>query len=116
MGNVIGQRIAGVETGITTRLAASRFDGSAQRHFLDIDKIGVIAQCRQTRDATPALVFHIGDSRSDLPLFGKVGFAVTQNSSAQARAAAHVALDSDKLYEIPTQVPGLLDLPAQPQS
>lgn len=41
----------------------------------------------------------IGDSRSDLPLFGEVGLAVAFNADRSARALAHAQVDSNDLSD-----------------
>ncbi|HUN49669.1 MAG TPA: HAD-IB family phosphatase [Candidatus Sulfotelmatobacter sp.] len=45
-------------------------------------------------------VAHVGDSLSDLPTFAAVGKAIAINATANARAAAHHALDTDNLCEV----------------
>jgi phosphoserine phosphatase len=42
----------------------------------------------------------VGDSRSDLPLFARVGLSIALNADEQARAAADVVLDSDDLRDV----------------
>ena len=47
----------------------------------------------------------IGDSRSDIPLFGAVGFSIALNATPDARAVATVAIDTDDLADILTLIP-----------
>ena len=54
----------------------------AERHGLSLD------QCAA-----------IGDSRSDLPLFGEVGLAIAFNADQPARALAHAQVDSNDLSD-----------------
>jgi phosphoserine phosphatase len=42
----------------------------------------------------------IGDSRSDLPLFGEVGLAIAFNAEEKARAIAHARIDSSDLRTV----------------
>jgi phosphoserine phosphatase len=48
----------------------------------------------------------IGDSRSDIPLFQHVGLAIAFNGSEAARAAAHVAVDSQDICDVLTYLTG----------
>jgi len=50
----------------------------------------------------------VGDSRSDLPLFGAVGFSVALNGTQAANAAASVAIQTDNLADVLGLIPGLL--------
>jgi phosphoserine phosphatase len=83
------------------------FTGEVASDFTENDKpIFVQAVC-QSLGITMAEVFHIGDSRSDLPLFRHVGFSVALNANQQARDAADIALDSDTLLAVLDLIPGL---------
>ena len=44
-----------------------------------------------------AEVVAVGDSRSDIPLFGKVGLAIALNATQAACEAAHLSLDGQDL-------------------
>jgi len=44
-----------------------------------------------------AEVAAVGDSRSDIPLFRKVGLAIALNATPKAREAAHIALEGNDL-------------------
>jgi phosphoserine phosphatase len=52
-------------------------------------------------------VFHVGDSRSDIPLFGAAGYSVALNASREAAESAQVALEADSLLEVLGVIPGL---------
>lgn len=52
-------------------------------------------------------VFHLGDSRSGIPLFNVAGFSIAFNADASARSAASVSIDSNSLLDILSIIPGL---------
>lgn len=85
-----------------------RYTGEVSRHFDEHDKRRfIINQCRDLGvDGSNA--FFIGDSRSDLPTFGFVGFSVALNASNPARAIASLAIDSRSLLEAVRFVPGVM--------
>ena len=79
------------------------------KHFDEFDKLEFVkAYCAEKRIPL-SQVFAIGDSRSDIPLFGAVGFSVALNATAAAKAAAAAAIETDDLHEILRVVPGLVD-------
>lgn len=91
-----------------TQDAHGRFTGRVAKDFEDADKIHFVdAFCRASGSAL-SQVFHVGDSRSDLLLFEKVGFAVALNATPAARARAHVAMDGESLFDVLPLIPGLL--------
>jgi phosphoserine phosphatase len=49
----------------------------------------------------------VNNGRSDIPLFGQVGFAVALNATPQAKAAASLSVDTNWLPEILQVVPDL---------
>jgi phosphoserine phosphatase len=42
----------------------------------------------------------VGDSRLDVPLFSRVGYAIALNATPDARAAAHSCLDTEDLTDV----------------
>jgi phosphoserine phosphatase len=52
-------------------------------------------------------VFHVGDSRSDIPLFNTAGFSIAFNADVAARSAASVSIESNSLLDILSIIPGL---------
>ncbi|MBO0514199.1 HAD family hydrolase [Streptomyces beijiangensis] len=81
-------------------IADGRFTGRVAQHFDEYDKRDfALAQARELGLA-PHSCAAVGDSRSDLPLFAKVGLSVAFNSSADARAAATVAVDDHDLRSV----------------
>jgi len=84
------------------------YTGEVAEHFDELDKRKfMIKQCRDMAISTSE-VFYIGDSRSDIPTFGLVGFSIALNANAPARAAASRAINSRSLLEAVGLVPGLL--------
>ena len=59
----------------------------------------VSAYCAR-HDIDMAQCVAVGNSRSDIPLFGAVGLAIALNATADANAAAHIALNTDDLTEL----------------
>jgi phosphoserine phosphatase len=52
-------------------------------------------------------VVAVGDARSDIPLFGAVGFSVALNATPVAQAAASISLRSDRLPDVLAVIPRL---------
>lgn len=83
------------------------FTGEVESHFTEHDKPVFVNQLCASMGIDLSQVFHVGDSVSDLPLFGVAGFSVALNANRQARAAASVSLDSDSLWGVIEVVPGM---------
>ena len=81
--------------------------GRVSKYFDEFDKANFVKTYCEQRRIRMSQVFAIGDSRSDIPLFGAVGFSAALNASAAAKSAASVALDSDDLSEVLKIIPGL---------
>ena len=81
-------------------------DGRVSRHFDLNDKASWVATWCDEHGTDLAQVAAVGDSRSDVPLFGVVGFSIALNGTDAARAAADVELDTDDLRDV---LPLLLD-------
>jgi phosphoserine phosphatase len=80
--------------------ADGRLTGMVERYFNEHDKVNwVETQCRQ-RGIGIKECAAVGDSRSDVPLFGRVGFSIALNGTPEARAAATVTVDADTLTAI----------------
>jgi phosphoserine phosphatase len=82
--------------------------GQVSKHFDEFDKLEFVKGYCAERQIPLSQVFAVGDSRSDIPLFGAVGFAVALNATVQAKAAASVAIESDDLSDVLRAVPGLM--------
>jgi phosphoserine phosphatase len=60
---------------------------------------GIEEWCREHGHSL-AEVTAVGDSRSDVPLFEQAGYAIALNATADARALADVAVDTDQLSAV----------------
>jgi len=83
------------------------FTGEVESHFTEDDKLAFVDSFCSARGIRMSDVFHVGDSRSDVPLFGAVGYSVALNASRQAAESAHVALEADSLLGVLGVIPGL---------
>ena len=80
-----------VRGGVFTGVALGSCDEYGKRDFAK----GLAEQHGLSLDRCAA----IGDSRSDLPLFGEVGLAIAFNADRDTRAHAHVQIDSIDLSD-----------------
>jgi phosphoserine phosphatase len=76
------------------------FSGTVSRYFDEHDKLRFVEEWCAERDIALADVAAVGDSRSDLPLFGRVGRSVALNATPDARAAASTVIDTDDLRDV----------------
>jgi phosphoserine phosphatase len=74
--------------------------GKVKKHFEAEEKIDFLQSFCLPRGIDLEQCVAVGDSRSDIPLFGKVGLAIALNATADAEAAAHVALRTADLRDI----------------
>jgi phosphoserine phosphatase len=79
------------------------------KNFDEFDKRAFVRSYCADRQIPMSRVFAVGDSRSDIPLFGAVGFSVALNATPTAIAAASVAIQTDDLTDVLKLVPGLLE-------
>ncbi len=107
---VLAQRCGfAAASGVTMQTNANGLlTGEVARHFEEEDKVEFARSLCRERNIDLSNVFAVGDARSDLPLFAAVGFSVALNATAQARAAASIALDDSHLNSVLAHVPGLL--------
>jgi phosphoserine phosphatase len=82
--------------------------GHVSKQFDEFDKLAFVNRYCAERQIPLSQVFAVGDSRSDLPLFGAVGFSVALNATEAAKAAASIAIESDDLSDVLGAVPGLM--------
>ncbi|HEY6307886.1 MAG TPA: HAD family phosphatase [Candidatus Angelobacter sp.] len=77
-----------------------RLTGRIRRYFDEHDKLAFV----EKHCAEQGLSLHdcvaVGDSRSDIPLFKRVGLAIALNATREARDAAHICLESEDLSEV----------------
>ena len=77
------------------------------RHFDKYDKRDFVVEHCRRRDIDLSTCIAVGDSHSDVPLFGAVGFSVALNASVDAKAVASVSVNSGTLIDIFSAIPGL---------
>lgn len=70
------------------------------RHFDEHDKLRFVEDYCGKLGIPISRCVAVGDSRSDVPLFGAVGLAVALNATPAARAAAEVRLEADDISAI----------------
>jgi phosphoserine phosphatase len=82
--------------------------GRVAKYFEEFDKLAFVRTYCAERQIPLSGVFAVGDARSDIPLFGAVGFSVALNATSVAQAAASVAVETNDLNEVLAVIPGLL--------
>jgi phosphoserine phosphatase len=87
-------------SGAEMELEGSLLSGTKFRHFDEEDKLRFVECWCTGHGYQLADVAAIGDSRSDVPLFQKVGTAIALNATSDAKAAADHILDTDDLRDI----------------
>lgn len=80
--------------GTEMAVADGRLLGTVTCYFDAADFVEEV--CERGRVSVPDAAA-VGDSRSDLPMFRRVGFSITLNADAGTRAAATTAIDTDDL-------------------
>jgi len=83
------------------------FTGEVESDFTEEDKPEFVGLLCSARGIHMSEVFHVGDSRSDLPLFNAVGYSVALNATQEAVESARVALETDSLLDVLRVIPGL---------
>jgi phosphoserine phosphatase len=83
------------------------FSGEVKSDFHETDKPPFVSDYCRKNSIKMGEVFHVGDSRSDIPLFNVVGFSVALNGDYSAISAASVSIESDSLMDILSLIPGL---------
>jgi len=83
------------------------FTGEVESDFSEYDKPLFVSRLCNALDISMSEVFHIGDSRSDIPLFRVVGFSVALNANQQAKENAKTALETESLLDVIHVIPGL---------
>lgn len=83
-----------------------RLTGKVTAHFGEVDKPRYVESYGREHGIGLDQCVAIGDSRSDLPLFAAVGHAIALNATADARQAAHTAVDTDDLRDVLPHIGG----------
>ncbi|HEV3094938.1 MAG TPA: HAD family phosphatase [Solirubrobacteraceae bacterium] len=73
--------------------------GTVTRYFDEFDKARFVEEWCTSNGYLMSQVAAVGDSRSDVPLFERVGISIALNATPDARAAATHALDTDDLRD-----------------
>ncbi len=76
--------------------------GEVTRYFDEHDKVRFVEEWCEDNGFSMNQVAAVGDSRSDVPLFGRVGKSIALNATPDARAAATHVLDTDDLCDVLT--------------
>lgn len=77
-----------------------QFTGKVEKDFEDFDKPLFVQAYAEQRGFSLSQCVAIGDSRSDIPMFRKVGVAIALNATGQARGEADFSIDTKDLTEI----------------
>jgi phosphoserine phosphatase len=86
--------------GTELAVADGRFTGAVARHCAAGDKADFVESVCERHAVPLSRAAAVGDSRSDLPMFERVGFSIALNADSAARAAATTALDTDDLRDV----------------
>lgn len=96
-------------SGITLEFDTNgRATGRVRQHVSEEDKAAFLIREARRHDFGTHQVFHVGDSRSDVPAFRAVGFSVALNATPRAKAAASAQVDTQSLMRALSVIPGLL--------
>jgi phosphoserine phosphatase len=99
---IIGDRFGlAAASGVVMGLDADgKLSGRVDSHFDELDKVAFVRTYSDLRGVPMSQVVAVGDARSDVPLFGAVGYSVALNATPSARAAASTSLDTQWLPDI----------------
>ncbi|MEU4158576.1 haloacid dehalogenase-like hydrolase [Actinoplanes sp. NPDC026670] len=90
-------------------LVDGRYSGQVTEHFDELGKRDFAIAVAEEIGVPLARCAAVGDSRSDLPLFGTVGLAIAFNATPAAQTAAHTSITGNDLRAvIPLLSTGLL--------
>ena len=95
--------VSGTEMGVD---GDGTLSGVVTRYFDEYDKVAFVRDWCTANGYSMDQVAAVGDSRSDVPLFESVGFAVALNATTDARAAADERVDTEDLTDV---LPLLID-------
>jgi phosphoserine phosphatase len=88
--------VSGTELAVIDGVVGS----SVTRYFDEHDKLRFVEDWCAKRGILLAEVAAVGDSRSDLPLFGRAGHSVALNATPDARRAATCVIDTEDLRDV----------------
>lgn len=81
------------------------FTGEVLSDFQETDKPKFVNSFCLKRNVHLSEVFHVGDSRSDWPLFKAVGLSIALNAGTPTRALASHCINSESLMDVITTIP-----------
>jgi phosphoserine phosphatase len=84
-----------------------RFTGKVARYFDKYDKRDFVVEHCRRRGIDLSSCIAVGDSHSDVPMFGAVGFSIALNATDDAKAVASVSVNSGTVVDIFSVIPGL---------
>ncbi len=87
-------------SGTEMKVVGERLAGRVLRHFDEHDKLRFVEDYCGKLGVPMSRCVAVGDSRSDIPLFGVVGLAMALNATPAARAAADVRLEADDVSAV----------------
>jgi phosphoserine phosphatase len=86
-------------SGTEMRATDGVLSGVVSRYFDEHDKVRFVEEWCAQNGYSMSQVAAIGDSRSDVPLFYRVGLSVALNATPDAQAAATHVLDTENLRD-----------------
>jgi phosphoserine phosphatase len=89
-------------SGTEMHVSGGVLSGTVTRYFDEHDKVRFVEEWCARNGYSMSQVAAIGDSRSDVPLFGRVGMSIALNATPDARSAATHVLDTCNLRDVLT--------------
>jgi phosphoserine phosphatase len=100
-GEMLRQRYGfAAASGTEMRADDGVLSGSVSRYFDEHDKVRFVEDWCAQNGYSMSQVAAIGDSRSDVPLFRRVGMSIALNATPDARAVATHVLDTENLRDV----------------
>jgi len=93
------------------------YTGGVAAHAEDIDKPRFVDRIAKAHGIALHEVFHVGDARSDIPLFRAAGYALGFNAVPEVAGYCDAMVESECLLDVLHNIPGLApadDADAQP--
>jgi phosphoserine phosphatase len=87
-------------SGTEMQAAHGILSGAVSRYFNEHDKVRFVEEWCARNGYSMSQVAAIGDSRSDVPLFHRVGLSIALNATPDARAVATHVLDTEDLRDV----------------
>jgi phosphoserine phosphatase len=87
-------------SGTELQVSDGVLSGTVSRYFDEHDKVRFVEEWCAQNGYAMSQVAAVGDSRSDVPLFRRVGLSIALNATPDALAVATHALDTDNLRDV----------------